>query len=159
MERACFYLRIFPGTEAEYERRHNEIWPELVTEIRESGLLNMSGFRRGTDVWYYVEAEPDAKTAFAVQGPKPANQRWNRYFRDVIAQITTPSGKTTSVRLMPAGEDAWGLFTGTFAPTEPGEHHVHPVEAIPRQHPEIRIPKFLGRLRQLRGHHDPHPAH
>ena len=42
----------------------------------------------------------------------------------VIAQITTPSGKTTSVRLMPAGEDAWGLFTGTFAPTEPGEHHV-----------------------------------
>ena len=93
MERACFYLRIFPGTEAEYERRHNEIWPELVTEIRESGLLKMSGFRRGTDVWYYVEAEPDAKTAFEVHGPKPANQRWNRYFRDVIAQITTDSGE------------------------------------------------------------------
>ena len=30
MERACFYLRIFPGTEAEYDRRHAEIWPELV---------------------------------------------------------------------------------------------------------------------------------
>ncbi len=43
----------------------------------------------------------------------------------VIAQITAPSGKTASVRLTPAGEDAWGLFTGLFTPTEPGDHHVH----------------------------------
>ena len=92
MDQAVFYLRIFPGTEAEYDRRHAEIWPELVDEIRESGLRNFSGFRRGTDVWYYTEAEPDVATALAVHGPKPANQRWNRYFRDVIAQITDDSG-------------------------------------------------------------------
>ncbi len=42
----------------------------------------------------------------------------------VIAQITAPSGKTSSVRLPPAGEDAWGLFTGVFTPSEPGEHQV-----------------------------------
>ena len=42
----------------------------------------------------------------------------------VIAQITAPSGKTASVRLIPAGEDAWGLFTGVFTPREPGEHRV-----------------------------------
>ena len=93
MERALFYLRIFPGTEAEYDRRHAEIWPELVTEIRESGIRDFSGFRRGTDVWYYGEYEPDAATAFAVHGPKPANQRWDRYFRDVIAQITNDAGE------------------------------------------------------------------
>ena len=93
MERACFYLRLFPGTEAEYDRRHAAIWPELTTEIHESGLRNMSGFRRGTDVWYFLEADPNIKTAFAVHGPKPANQRWNHYFRDVIAQITDDSGE------------------------------------------------------------------
>jgi L-rhamnose mutarotase len=92
MDRAVFYLRIFPGTEAEYDRRHAEIWPELVDEIRESGLRNFSGFRRGTDVWYYTEADGDVAEAFAVHGPKPANQRWNHYFRDVIAQITDDSG-------------------------------------------------------------------
>jgi L-rhamnose mutarotase len=92
VERALFYLRLFPGTEAEYDRRHQAIWPELATEIRESGLRNMSGFRRGTDVWYYLEAEPDVATAFAVHGPKPANQRWNHHFRNVIAEITTPEG-------------------------------------------------------------------
>ena len=42
----------------------------------------------------------------------------------VIAQIAAPSGKTSSVRLISAGEEAWGLFSGSFIPTEPGEHKV-----------------------------------
>jgi uncharacterized membrane protein len=42
----------------------------------------------------------------------------------VIAQITAPSGKIDSVRLAPAGEEAWGLFTGVFTPEEPGDHLV-----------------------------------
>ena len=98
MERTLFYLRLFPGTEAEYDRRHAAIWPDLADEIRESGLRNMSGFRRGTDVWYYLEAEPDTATAFAVHGPKPANQRWNHYFRNVIAEIATPDGELLRYR-------------------------------------------------------------
>lgn len=43
----------------------------------------------------------------------------------VVAQIVSPSGRPSSVRLMPAGEEAWGLFTGTFTPTEPGDFKVH----------------------------------
>jgi hypothetical protein len=43
----------------------------------------------------------------------------------VIAQIAAPSGKTTSVRLVSAGDEAWGLFLGTFTPTEAGDHKVH----------------------------------
>ena len=42
----------------------------------------------------------------------------------VIAQITAPSGKTATVRLNPAGTDAWGLFTGVYTPNEPGEYKV-----------------------------------
>ncbi len=42
----------------------------------------------------------------------------------VIAQIAAPSGKTSSVRLISAGEEAWGLFSGSFIPAEPGEHKV-----------------------------------
>ena len=42
----------------------------------------------------------------------------------VIAQVAAPSGKTNSVRLLPAGEESWGLFSGSFTPTEPGEHKV-----------------------------------
>lgn len=42
----------------------------------------------------------------------------------VVAQIAAPSGKTSSVRLLPGGEESWGLFSGSFVPVEPGEHKV-----------------------------------
>jgi L-rhamnose mutarotase len=92
MERILMYIRIFPGTEAEYDRRHAEIWPKLVSEIQESGIRNFTGFRRGTNVWYYGECEPDVAAAFGVHGPKPANTQWNHFFRDVIAEIADGDG-------------------------------------------------------------------
>jgi hypothetical protein len=42
----------------------------------------------------------------------------------VIATVTSPSGKTSTLRLRSAGEDAWGLFNASFTPLEPGEHQV-----------------------------------
>jgi L-rhamnose mutarotase len=84
MQRTVFYLRIFPGTEAEYDRRHREVWPEVQQAIRESGFRTMTGFRRGTDVWYYVEVEPDRETVFATHATKPVVDRWNEYFSTII---------------------------------------------------------------------------
>src|SRR3989442_7077246 len=93
MERACFYLRLYPGTEAEYDRRHAAIWPEQQAAIRDAGIRNMSGFRRGTDVWYYAECQPDAKTAFAKLGAAKANLKWNDSFRPIIAELTQADGE------------------------------------------------------------------
>jgi hypothetical protein len=42
----------------------------------------------------------------------------------VVAEILSASGKPSSVRLLPAGEEAWGLFTGIFTPTEPGDYKI-----------------------------------
>jgi len=42
----------------------------------------------------------------------------------VIAQITSPTGKIDSVRLLPASQESWGLFTGIYTPDQPGEYHV-----------------------------------
>lgn len=42
----------------------------------------------------------------------------------VVAEIAAPSGKIASVRLMPAGEEAWGLFNGLYTPAEAGPHKV-----------------------------------
>ncbi|MEK0447628.1 MAG: hypothetical protein RLZZ142_588 [Verrucomicrobiota bacterium] len=57
---------------------------------------------------------------------------------NVVIQATAPSGKTLTLRLNPAGEDAWGLFTGVFTPQEPGEYRLRlqcaeagtPLEAV-----------------------------
>ncbi len=93
MERVLFYLRIFPGTEAEYDRLHAAVPQELQDEIRDSGFHNMTGFRRGTDVWYYAETEPDRATVFAKHGPKAAVAAWNKRFATVIAESTDSDGQ------------------------------------------------------------------
>lgn len=41
---------------------------------------------------------------------------------NVVVQVVAPSGEVESIRLEPGGADQWGLFTGTFEPTERGEH-------------------------------------
>jgi len=93
MERVLFYLRIFPGTEAEYDRLHSAVPQELQDEIRASGFRNMTGFRRGTDVWYYAEAEPDRATVFATHGPKAAVAAWNARFATIIAESADAAGQ------------------------------------------------------------------
>ena len=93
MERVLFYLRIFPGTEAEYDRLHAAVPQELQDEIRDSGFHNMTGFRRGTDVWYYAETEPDRATVFAKHGPKAAVAAWNKRFATVIAESAEANGQ------------------------------------------------------------------
>lgn len=42
----------------------------------------------------------------------------------VVAQIAAPSGKTSSVRLLPGGDESWGLFSASFTPAEPGDHKI-----------------------------------
>lgn len=84
MERVCFSFELFEGKEAEYKKRHDEIWPELVQAIQDAGLKNYSLFRRGTLVIGYVEAHPNAATAFAKVGASEFNSKWSEWFRDLI---------------------------------------------------------------------------
>ncbi len=93
MERVCFTFELFEGAEAEYEKRHDEIWPELVEAIQEAGLRNYSLFRRGTLVIAYVEAHPDAKTAFSTIGKSEFDRKWSEWFRDLIVNQTDNRGE------------------------------------------------------------------
>lgn len=92
MERICFTFDIYPGREAEYKRRHDEIWPELVDAIKESGFANYSLFRRDQTIVAYVECHPDVATAFEKLGAYEANARWAEWFQDVIVSLTDENG-------------------------------------------------------------------
>lgn len=92
MQRICFLMEIIPGREDEYQRRHDEIWPELVTALREAGVRNYSLFRRGTSVIAYAECHPDAVTAFGKVGATEVNARWAAWFQDVLAEHTGADG-------------------------------------------------------------------
>ncbi len=103
MERLCFTFEIKPGTEAEYDKRHAEIWPELVEAIKEAGFANYSHFRRGTEIIAYVECQPDVATSLAAVGPSDVSARWNDWFEDVIVSVTDEHGQLRRV------EEVWHL--------------------------------------------------
>ena len=42
MERYAFRMRLHPGMEDEYRRRHDAIWPELVDLLHEAGVSDYS---------------------------------------------------------------------------------------------------------------------
>lgn len=103
MQRICFLMDLIPGREDEYQRRHDEIWPELVAELQKAGVRNYTLFRRDTTVIAYAECHPDAATAFGLVGATEVNARWSEWFTDVLARLSDENG-----RLIEAAE-VWHL--------------------------------------------------
>ena len=44
MKRSAFKMKLKPGFEAEYKKRHDEIWPELAKELTKAGISDYSIF-------------------------------------------------------------------------------------------------------------------
>ncbi|MDP2782451.1 L-rhamnose mutarotase [Devosia sp.] len=42
MEKYAFKMMLNPGCEAEYKKRHDEIWPELVALLKRAGISDYS---------------------------------------------------------------------------------------------------------------------
>lgn len=92
MQRLCFMMTLAPGQEAEYERRHAEIWPEMVEALQRSGFRNYSLFRRDLVVIGYAECEPDVGTVLEAMTAEPVNARWGASFGDIIRSLADESG-------------------------------------------------------------------
>ena len=82
MIRRAFTLRLKPGALAEYKERHDNIWPELVTEIERAGIARMTAFEADPVVFYYSEvADEDAwDRLWATE----THDRWAQLFKTLI---------------------------------------------------------------------------
>lgn len=56
MKRNAFTMKLLPGNEAEYQKRHDEIWPELSQALTEAGVSD-----------YTIFLDEESLTLFAVQ--------------------------------------------------------------------------------------------
>lgn len=92
MERLCFLMHLVPGMEAEYEKRHDEIWPDMQAAVYDAGFRNYSLFRRGTQVIGYAECVPDIATVLTKMGAAEVNTRWGESFSNIIASMTDETG-------------------------------------------------------------------
>ncbi len=61
MARVGFRMQLKAGTEEEYKRRHDEVWPDLVRLLRDTGIRNYTIFRDGTTLFACLEIDdPEA---------------------------------------------------------------------------------------------------
>jgi L-rhamnose mutarotase len=77
-------MAVHPGQEAEYERRHRPIWPELERVLREHGVDRYSIFLDPVDssLFAYVEMEDEARWN-AVAGTEVC-RRWWAHMREIM---------------------------------------------------------------------------
>ncbi|MCM1077164.1 MAG: L-rhamnose mutarotase [Bacteroides sp.] len=85
MKRFAFKMYLKPGNEAEYERRHAAIWPELKARISASGVKNYSIFwDKETNVLFaYQEVEGESNSQ-DVECADEITRRWWDYMADLM---------------------------------------------------------------------------
>lgn len=84
MLRKAFKMQLKKGFEAEYQRRHDAIWPELAKLLKDAGISD-----------YSIFLDPETLTLFGVQKLAPVNRadelageqvmrRWWEYMKDIM---------------------------------------------------------------------------
>ena len=99
MQTHAFTMTLKPGFKDEYKRRHDEIWPELVTLLHEAGIKD-----------YHIFLDEESLTLFGVlkrddnhtmdQLPETAlMKKWWAYMADIM--LTHPTNEPVAKPLLP----------------------------------------------------------
>jgi L-rhamnose mutarotase len=91
MEKFAFRMKLNPGMEAEYKKRHDEIWPELVTLLKEAGIRDYSiHLDRETNILFGVLLREDDHKMDSLP-EHPVVKKWWAHMADIMA--TEPDNK------------------------------------------------------------------
>jgi L-rhamnose mutarotase len=63
MARMAFVMKLKPGCEEIYKRKHDEIWPELVESMKRRGTRNYSIYRHGLMLFAYLETDNTSRSS------------------------------------------------------------------------------------------------
>nr|MBI1229422.1 L-rhamnose mutarotase [Cytophagales bacterium] len=103
MKQVAFTMKLYPGFAEEYEKRHHEIWPELVALLKEAQITD-----------YHIFLDSDSNTLFAFQqisgegtsqdlGNTEIVKKWWAYMADIMetkedkSPVTNPLKKVFSL--------------------------------------------------------------
>jgi L-rhamnose mutarotase len=99
MEKYAFKMNLFPGKADEYKRRHDVLWPELHTLLKEAGISD-----------YSIHLDPETNILFGVlwrtedhkMDALPGHEvmkRWWTFMADLME--THPTNEPVAVPLVP----------------------------------------------------------
>ena len=97
MEKYAFKMQLNPGMEAEYKRRHDAIWPDLVALLKDAGIADYSihlDHETNTLVGVLWRSDDHRMDELA---DHPVMRRWWAHMADIMA--TKPDNEPIAVPL------------------------------------------------------------
>jgi L-rhamnose mutarotase len=97
MDRVAFKMTLLPGCKDEYQKRHNEIWPELSTLLKQTGISEYSIFldEESNSLFGFLKAR-DPKLLDCLP-TKAIMQIWWGYLSDIM--LCNPDKSPVSIPL------------------------------------------------------------
>ena len=97
MKREAFKMYLKPGCEAEYEKRHAAIWPELRQLLSENGVYDYSIYwDKETNILFACQKIRGDESSQNM-GSNPVVQKWWDYMADIME--VNPDNSPVSISL------------------------------------------------------------
>lgn len=77
-------MKLKPGHEAEYKRRHESIWPELAGELKAAGISDYSIFLDSRTGTLFAVQKRSENNRVADLPAHPVMRRWWNYMADLM---------------------------------------------------------------------------
>lgn len=97
MERVAFKMKLFSGFQEEYQKRHDEIWPELVSLLKETGISEYSIFLDKETLSLFGVLKISSAMKLDDLPKDPVMQRWWKYMGDIME--SNPDNSPVSIPL------------------------------------------------------------
>jgi len=97
MQRVAFKMKLFDGGEEEYKKRHDAIWPELKTLLKETGIEDYSIFLdQETNILFGVLKVENVLSLDELPD-HPVMKKWWAYMKDMME--SNPDNSPVSIPL------------------------------------------------------------
>lgn len=84
MKRLAFRMKVFPGMEEEYKRRHDAIWPELSDLLKSNGISSYSIFLDDRDGSLFGVWNVENEVSMEALPQHPVMKKWWAYMQDIM---------------------------------------------------------------------------
>ena len=91
MKRLAFRMKVFPGMEEEYQKRHDAIWPELTALLKETGISDYSIFLDSKDGSLFGILKVVDTMKMNELPHHPVMVKWWSYMKDIMETNTDHS--------------------------------------------------------------------
>ena len=87
MQRVAFVMRVKEGQQAEYIRRHQQVWQEVLADLKQAGVHKMSIFMFDLQLFLYMEVDDYAEAA-RILAESDDSVRWEEYMAPIMESAT-----------------------------------------------------------------------